>query len=321
MRISKATNSNSDLGYESWYLKASHPSEPLGIWIRYTTRQNPGGNEIGSLWFTLFGPEPSAAKVTLGPEALSRGGSHFIRIGDSVFADGRVTGSALLATWDLAFALSEPELRHLPHDWMYRAPIPRTKLVSPFPAVRISGEVSFGERTLRLDAWPGMVGHNWGAQHAERWIWIHGANFDGHGQDTWLDVAIGQLKVGPWTTPWIANGVLSLEGARRRVGGIRRAWATRIDEHPDHAKFTLPGEGLTIAGNVGAPRDRFVGWVYADPDGTAHHTVNCSIAHLKLTVVRPGAAPLDLSTIHGAAYELGMRESDHGMGIQPFPDG
>ena len=33
------------MGYESWYLKASHPSEPLGVWIRYTTHQKPDGPE------------------------------------------------------------------------------------------------------------------------------------------------------------------------------------------------------------------------------------------------------------------------------------
>ena len=111
------------------------------------------------------------------------------------------------------------------------------------------------------------------------------------------------------------------DGGRRRVGGVERARATRIDEHPDHANFKVPGADLTIRGNVGAPRDRFVGWVYADPDGTAHHTVNCSIAQMKLTVERSGSAPLELATSHGAVYELGMRESDHGMAIQPFPDG
>jgi hypothetical protein len=320
-RRSEGRHASTKASYESWYLKASHPTEPLGLWIRYTTHQNPGGAELGSLWFTLFGPEPSAAKVTLGPEALSRGGRQFIRIGESMFADGRVSGSALGATWDLTFAHPEPELRHLPRDWMYRAPVPRTKLVSPFPAARFSGKVSFGERVVQLDAWPGMVGHNWGAEHAERWIWIHGASFDGRGQDTWLDMAIGRLKIGPWTTPWIANGVLSLDGERRRVGGIERARATKIDEHPDHVNFKVPGADLTITGNVGAPRDRFVGWVYADPGGTAHHTVNCSIAQMKLTVARSGSAPLELETSHGAAYELGMRESDHGMSIQPFPDG
>jgi hypothetical protein len=312
------------VGYESWYLKASHPTEPVGVWIRYTTHQKPGEPETGSLWFTLFGSEPAAAKVTPGPEALSRGGGQFIRIGESVFADGRVSGAALEASWDLTFEHPEPELRHLPREWMYRAPIPRTKLLSPFPAARFSGSVEFGDRRVQLDGWPGMVGHNWGAQHAERWIWMHGANFDDRGDDTWLDMAIGRIKVGRWTTPWIANGVLSLAGERHRIGGIERARATRIDERPDGVSFTLPGPEMTIQGEACAPRERFVGWVYADPDGSEHHTVNCSIAQMRLSVQRtasPAAPAIALATPHGAAYELGMRERDHGMQIQPFPDG
>jgi hypothetical protein len=289
------------MGYESWYLKASHPTEPLGVWIRYTTHQKADGPERGSLWFTLFGAGvPQAAKVTPGPEALSRGDGAFIRIGDSEFADGRVSGSALDASWDLTFEHREPELRHLPRGWMYKAPIPKTKLT-----------------TVRLDDWAGMVGHNWGAEHAERWIWLHGSNFEGHGSDTWLDAAIGRIKIGRWTTPWIGNGVLSIAGERHAIGGIEKARATKIDEHPDHCAFTLPGVGgLTLTGEVHAPRERFVGWVYADPDGSEHNTVNCSIASLTLD-----AGGRSLSTAHGAAYELGMREKDHGMPIQPFPDG
>ena len=314
-------STKSRVGYESWYLKASHPTEPLGVWIRYTTHTKPGGDERGSLWFTLFGPEPSAAKFTSGPESLSRGGGQFIRISDSVFAAGRVSGSVTGASWDLTFEHSEPEVRHLPREWMYRLPMPRTKLVSPFPAARFSGRVSFGARTVQLEGWPGMVGHNWGSQHAERWIWMHGTSFGGRAQDTWLDVAIGQIKIGPWTTPWIANGVLSLDGERLRVGGIEHIHATRIDEYPDHADFTLPGVGLTISGSVRAPRERFVGWAYADPDGSEHHTVNCSIAEMRIAVARPDSGPTELATLHGAAYELGMRESNHGMPIQPFPDG
>jgi hypothetical protein len=310
------------MGYESWYLKASHPTEPLGVWIRYTTHQKPGGPERGSLWFTLFGAgAPQAAKVTPGPEALSRGGGAFIRIGDSEFADGRVRGSGLDASWDLTFEHAEPELRHLPRAWMYKGPIPKTKLTSPFPAARFSGTARFGETTVQLDDWQGMVGHNWGSEHAERWIWLHGSSFEGESADTWLDAAIGRIKIGPWTTPWIGNGVLSLAGERHAIGGIEKARATKIDEHPDHCTFTLPGAGgLTITGTVRAPRERFVGWVYADPDGSEHNTVNCSIAELALDVAGT-SAPVRLTTAHGAAYELGMREKDHGMPIQPFPDG
>lgn len=311
-------------GYESWYLKASHPTEPVGIWIRYTTHQRPGHPEQGSLWFTLFGPEPQAAKVTPGPDALSRGDGAFIRIADSTFAEGRVIGSALEASWDLTFETDETELRHLPRDWMYTAPVPKTKPVSPYPAARFSGEVAFGDRRVQLDGWPGMVGHNWGSQHAERWIWMNGQNFEGRGDDTWLDVVIGRIKLGPWTTPWVANGVLSVEGERHPLGGLERVRSTKVEERPDHCRFMLPGPDLRVEGEIHAPRDRIVGWVYADPDGSEHNTANCSIAQMTLTVSRthaPAAPPLTLTTSHGAAYELGMRETTHGVPIQPFPDG
>jgi hypothetical protein len=308
------------MGYESWYLKASHPTEPLGVWIRYTTHQKPGGPERGSLWFTLFGAGPlQAAKVTPGPEALSRGDGAFIRIGESLFADGRVSGSALDARWDLTFEHPEPELRHLPKPWMYKAAIPKTKLTSPFPAARFSGRVAFGDRTVELADWPGMVGHNWGSEHAERWTWIHGSNFDGHGPGTWLDVAIGRIKIGPLTTPWVANGVISLDGTRYALGGLGTR-GTKVDAHPDHCTFTLPGKDIAVRGQVSAARERFVGWVYADPDGSEHNTVNCSIAQMTLDVQGAGST-VSLATGHGAAYELGMRETDHGMLIQPFSDG
>src|SRR6185503_8425532 len=104
--------------------------------------------------------------------------------------------------------------------------------------------------------WPGMIGHNWGAQHAERWIWMNGSNFEGHGDDTWLDVAIGRIKIGPMTTPWVANGVLSLDGKRMPIGGLGKR-GTKIDEHPDHCSFSLPFSEGGIRGEVKASRERF----------------------------------------------------------------
>ena len=83
----------------------------------------------------------------------------------------------------------------------------------------------------------------------------------------------------------------------------------------------LPAKGATARVAVHADASDFVGWVYADPDGPDHNTANCSIAAMELTVERPGRPPLELRTGHGATYELGMREHDHGVQIQPFPDG
>ena len=64
---------------------------------------------------------------------------------------------------------------------MYTARLPRTKLLSPAPVAVFDGTLEVGGTTIGVDGWPGMVGHNWGEQHAEQWIWLHGLGFDGRG--------------------------------------------------------------------------------------------------------------------------------------------
>ena len=297
--------------YESFYLKLCHPSEPLGAWIRYTVHKRPGASPTGSLWFTLFSPEgPRAAKVTV-PDP-GTGGGDWLRVGEArIGADGARGSIDGDVAWELALEAAEEPLFHLPAGWMYRARLPRTKLLSPAPAARFSGRLTVDGRQIDVDGWRGMAGHNWGAQHAERWIWLHGLTEDGD----WLDAAIGRVKLGPVTTPWVANGALSVAGDRHV---LRRA---KVTEFPDRCTFALSGSGIEVRGTVEATRDRFVGWVYADPDGSEHHAVNCSIADMRLTVRRRGGAPSELFVPHAAAYELGMREHDHGIQIQPYPDG
>jgi hypothetical protein len=308
--------------YESFYLKACHPDGGLGVWIRYTVHKRPGAEPKGSVWFALFDAEgPYAVKATEpGPRA---GGGDWLAVGDSAIGPGRAVGSAAgegrAASWELRFETPERPLFHLPRDWMYRAPVPRTKLLSPAPAARFDGRVSAGDRDLELSGWLGMVGHNWGSQHAERWIWMHGIGFEGAGEATWLDAAIGRVKLGPLTTPWIGNGALSIDGERIPLGGPGRK--VEVSERPDACQFLLSGKSTRVRGAVSAPGERFVGWVYADPDGSEHNTVNCSVADMRLDVERDGRPPLSLAVAGGAAYELGMRERDHGVEIQPFPDG
>jgi hypothetical protein len=302
--------------YESFYLKLCHPSEALGAWIRYTVHKRPGAPPTGSLWFTLFEPQgPRAAKLTVA--APSSGGEDWIRVGEARIGAGTAGGGiAGEVGWELRFERGEEPFLHLPSQRMYGTRLPRTKLLSPLPAASFDGLLSVDGRELPVEGWRGMIGHNWGAQHAERWVWLHGITEDGD----WLDAAIARVKVGPLTTPWIANGVLSLAGERHRLGGPGRR--VEIDEAPDSCAFQLPGRGLRVRGSVSAPRERFVGWIYADPDGGEHHTVNCSIADMRLVVERPGdGRRWELSVPGAAAYELGMRETDHGIDIQPYPDG
>ena len=299
--------------YESFYLRAFDPARPRGVWIRYTVHKRPGAEPIGSLWFTLFDREsdgPVAFKVTVDDVGAEHG--EYIHAGTSRLGPGTAVGSADGYEWELRFDSGEEAFRHLPRGWMYKAPVPKTKLLSPYPNARFDGWVAAGSERIDVTGWPGMVGHNWGSEHAERWIWMNGSGFD---EDAWLDVAIGRVKLGPLTTPWVANGMLSLGGERHRLNGVT------LTERPTGCEFILKGRDVKLEGTVGADRKDFVGWVYADPKGPDHNTVNCSIAEMRLTLSREGQAARELHTDHGAVYELGMREKDHGMPIQPFPDG
>ncbi len=148
-----------------------------------------------------------------------------------------------------------------------------------------------------------------------------GSRFEG-APEAWLDVALGRLRVAGRMTPWVANGVLSLDGRRHRIGGLG-ARGLHVEESADGCRLRLPGEGgLSIEASARNPPDAAAGWRYGDPRGGEHDVINCSVSSLALSVALPGAAePRSLGSAHGCAYELGLRERDHGVAIAPFADG
>ena len=164
------------------------------------------------------------------------------------------------------------------------------------------------DEPFELSGWPGMIGHNWGTEHAERWVWLEGTGFaDAPG--TYFDAGAARVRLGSRISPWIPSGMLVLDGEPHRLGGLGAIRSARIEEQPTVCSFFLPGKDVVVHGRVSAPEKDFVGWVYADPKGPEHNTVNCSVADLELTVERPGLPPRELTLPGGGAYELGMRET------------
>jgi hypothetical protein len=330
-----------DVGmYESFYLRAVSLQEPVGVWIRYTVHKRPGQTPQGSLWCTVFDAAKGAPfmhkHTTSELKAPSDG---WIEIGpDSRLGPGIAEGTCGPARWSLRFEAEGPELRHLKQAWLYKAPLPRTKLTSPAPAATFAGTIELegpstadppvaGQptpgrpptRTLRLDGWKGMVGHNWGSEHAERWIWLHGIGF-AEDPSAWLDVALGRVLVAGRLTPWMASGAVCLDGRRLRLGGLG-ARGLKVAESATRCSLTIPGEtDLTVEAHINTPPGASAGWRYDDPRAHSpkggigeHDVINCSVAALALNV-RPrtlkgtsGSAAHTLHTAHGAAYELGMR--------------
>jgi hypothetical protein len=313
--------------YESFYIKATRPGGGQGIWIRHTVHKRPGEEPSASIWLTLFDAEadgPQAAKLTVPAEELSAPDGAYIQVAGATLEPGRAIGAIELpemaAAWELEFADPNEPFRHLPYERLYDASLPRTKFLSPYPSARFVGTLTLGAAQVDVDGWPGMIGHNWGSEHAERWVWIQGPQLAGQ-EGSYLDIAAGRIKLGFLTTPWVANGMVRLDGEEHRLGGLDRIRSTKLNEEPTGCEFELTGKDVKIRGRVLSEPRNFVGWVYADPKGPEHNTLNCSISDLELEIERRGRDPERLELSGSAAYEIGMRDTEHGIPLQPYPDG
>ena len=200
------------------------------------------------------------------------------------------------ASWDLSFADGHEPFHHLPRDFLYRSKLPKTKFLSPYPDAVFNGGIEVGGERIEIEGWRGMIGHNWGAEHAERWVWIQGSGFEGHSPEDYFDMAVGRIKVAGRTTPWVGNAMLMLDGRSHRLGGFGHVPEHRGEERPTGATSSSRARASKVTGNVSAAAKDFVAWIYADPVGPEHNTLNCSISDLRAatsssTAGRPSASP------------------------------
>ena len=315
--------------YESFYIKACRPGGGQGLWIRHTVHKRPGAEPNASIWFVLFDREaegPRATKVTV-PASRALGAGRLLDPGrrrrDRPRPGGgldRHRGAQRRLVARPSAATPSPASTCRPTGSTRRRSRKRSSSRPiPTPASRAASRSTAS--TIELDGWPGMIGHNWGTEHAERWVWLEGTGFEG-AEGTYFDAGAARIKLGSWTSPWIPSGMLVLDGEPHRLGGLGAIRSARIEESPTslRASSSRARTSSSAAGSRRPAKD-FVGWVYADPKGPEHNTVNCSVADLELTVERPACRPAGCALAAGAAYELGMRETDHGIPIQPYPDG
>ena len=305
--------------YESVYCALAHPTKAEALWIRTTVQKRPGKAPTGALWFTWFSEQGVRAGKLNGVPV--RPGGHGIVCGPATQgpagSQGELQVDGLSAQWDLAFASRSPELKHLHPDLLYSAPIPRTKSTSPRPDCDVSGRVVVDEREIDLTRWTGMVGHNWGSEHAARWVWLRvcGLGDDGAG---WLDAVLGRVQVGPGLLPWKAFGALHLDGKRHHLGGLLRR-GTEVEVRPDGARIGLVGPTARVTVSATAPLTSTVGWEYADPSGHRHEVVNCSVAAMELEAEVDGRRTSYTPTRRGV-LELGADEKQLDVPLQPFAD-
>jgi hypothetical protein len=282
--------------YESYFLKAADPAGDRALWIRWTTHRAPGADAEGTLWLSWFdrGRVRQAQRPGLPIEGVAGGG---LALGTDARIDPATATGALGAEdaiddadrapsrWSLATSPRDRPLRHLRPERLYRLPIPRTKLTSPYPDATVDGRATLFGEEVEVDHWRGMVGHNWGSEHAERWIWLHGSGFDGD-PDAWVDVALARVRIGPLLTPWTAVGAISVAGSRRSIRGVvpdplAAAGAGAEGDAPAVVVATRRG-GVRIEAR--ARPDAVAAWTYHDPAGGTRSVRNCSLATVSVAI-------------------------------------
>ena len=118
-----------------------------GIWIRHTVHKRPGAEPNASIWFVLFDRDadgPRATKVTVPAGELSAPAGSWIRVGDAEVGPrpgrglGRHRRRSAPPGRSTSTATPTP-CKYLPADWLYAAPLPRTKFVAPWPERPLRG--------------------------------------------------------------------------------------------------------------------------------------------------------------------------------------
>ena len=311
--------------YESFFLRANHPSRPLAFWIRYTIFSPKGRPQdaVGELWAIHFDGESGihrAAKqeMPFGDCAFSRSDFN-VRVGAAILTPGESRGEIASAScrigWDLAFAGSAPPLFLLPPR-LYEGGFPAAKSLVAQPLARFSGTVSIDGETHVIDNWIGSQNHNWGSRHTDLYAWGQVAGFDGH-PDSFLEVATARLRIGPFWSPPITPLVLRHEGREHALTALWQGFKAKGRfSYFDWAFASRDGE-VDISGRISAPREAFVGLRYANPPGRAKSCLNSKIASCRLEIRerRTGRREV-LETASRAAFEILTDDGSHGIPLR-----
>ena len=206
--------------YESFFLRANHPTRPLAFWIRYTifSPKNRNQDALGELWAIYFNGE-SNNHITVKQEVPFRhctfsSTAFFVEINRAQLKPGELHGVVSAKdrsfAWDLTFDANAKPLLLLPFN-LYKTKLPSAKSLVSAPMATFNGSLTVNGETVEVVDWVGSQNHNWGSKHTDLYAWGQVAGFDSHPQ-SFLEVATARLKIGPLWTPYMTLAVLRHDG-------------------------------------------------------------------------------------------------------------
>lgn len=296
---------------ESWFVKLTHPTQPIALWLKATILIRRDGTAVAEAWAIVF--DRAAGNVAV-KQTVPLADAQFAddrldcSVADLVMGEGLVRGTVASGehrvSADLAFTPGDRPLLLFGDERRYAGRIPSSKLLSPHPDSRFTGWLEVDGRRYDVSDWRGMQGHNWGSQHAFRYAWGHVNQWDG-GDDAVFEGVRARVRVGPVLTPPVTFLCV-------RVGGREFAFSGRAAGEGAFLgvrgwRFRARSGDALLTGEFDADPQDTVGLGYANPDGALTRCLNSKLAFGTVRLEEKGRVLLDATT-HAAAFEVGTRE-------------
>ena len=280
--------------YESFFLRANHPSRPLAFWIRYTifNPHKAPDKAIGELWAVYFDGETGekvAAKDEVPiSECLLAANRFDVTVGDAALDPGKARGSASSTgntiQWDLRYAGDASPLFLFPPRF-YEGRLPKAKALVGVPMAVFNGTLLIGGREVPIQDWVGSQNHNWGSRHTDHYAWGQVAGFD-DSPESFLELGTARMKIGPIWTPYMTLVVLRHRGQEYRLNSLMQSLRAKASFDYFEWRFSSEDETIAMDGILSATGEDFVGLTYYNPPGGTKHCLNTKIASCKLTIRR-----------------------------------
>ena len=292
---------------ESWFLRANHPTEPRAIWVKATILQGPKLS-LAEAWCSVFDGERTCAVRTSVPLAEASFEAGDLRVGPTRWQGMCSTGTLQELSWRLRWepvpGLGEP-LCLLPSRRLVDGPLPKNKLLTPVPAARFEGGLSWAGQDWDLSGWLGMQGHNWGRAHAPEYAWGHCVFADAHGEPfAVVEGATGRIPVGPWLSPRLSLMTVRREGREYRFDRLVDTWLqSPLIDFPTWELRMRGTAGEAALVMRGRP-DRMVCLGYDQPSGDRSFCLNSKTAQVELRVNPSDGPAFTCSSAFGGALEF-----------------
>ncbi len=313
---------------ESYFLKANDPDGTRALWVRGTlfSRASEPGGAVAEGWAIAFDRRGGARRhvalkstIPISRASFARGelgvtwnepqdGAVFsLRSGA---ARGHIAQRGQRIAWDLSYQADGPALELLPYPWMYSAPFPKSKLVTPAPDATFAGEVEVGGERWSLDGWRGMQGHNWGRGNAELYAWCHVNLWDDEGGEPLvLEAVSARVRTGPVLLPLLTLVAVRARGVDHRFHRPADMLRAEAEIEGLSYRFDVASDLGRVEAEITADPEDMVGLYYANPKGPMTHCYNSKLARARLTFEPAGRAKVTHTSV-AAALEIGTHRRD-----------